>query len=85
MLIALAKRDLRREAVFLWITPFFAALSKVAMALANCFAASSLLPAVMDFLTSFTATLNLSLVRVLNLLRRSACLMAFAADLVFGI
>jgi len=38
-----------------------------------------------EFLTSLTAALKLSLTLILWTLRRKLCLMAFAADFVFGI
>jgi hypothetical protein len=38
----------------------------------------------MNFLTSLTALLNLSLAWTFRTLRTIACLMAFAADLVLG-
>lgn len=83
--MALAMRDFLREAVFLWITPFLVALSKVDMAFFIASAASVFLPAEIRLLTSFTADLNLSLVVMLRSRLRMDWRMALAADLVFGI
>lgn len=83
--MALARRDFLREAEFFFITFFLAALSKADMAFFMASIASDFLPVEIRVLTVLTAALKLSLVLMLRTLRRRACLMALAADLVLGI
>ena len=83
--MAFASLDFFLEEVFLWMTPVLAALSMADMAAFTASMASLFWPAAMSFLTSLTAALNLSLAFTFLTLRRMDCLMALAADLVFGI
>lgn len=82
--MALAILDFNREDLFLWITLVFTALSKVDMAFLKLARASFFFPAAISFLTSLTASLNLSLTFKLRARRLMDCFMAFAADLVLG-
>lgn len=73
-----ASRDLSREALFLWIIFFLAALSRMLKEKLNDFSVGC-------FLVFFTAKETLCLRRLLITVRRLSFLRAFFADVVIGI
>lgn len=79
--MSLARREIFRDAVFLWIVPFFAPLSMMDWARFSCFKAASLSDESELVRISFT----MFLIRVLAILflnrRLSFCLTRFIADL----
>ena len=82
---ALAIRDFNLEDLPFKMTLVLAALSKADIAFFMASMASDFLPAAINFLTSLTADLNLSLVFKFLALRRIDWRMALAADLILGI
>ena len=78
-------RDFLREALFLWMMFFLAALSRAAKDSCKAFLASSALPAVIAFLSFLVAFLILSKAARFVIRRLMFCLAALMADFVLGI
>lgn len=85
MFIAIARRDFFREAVFFFITPFWAALSRALYARGISLKASSVLPACISLFISFTLFFNSFFRLRLRACLRFDCRKAFLADLNIGI
>ena len=82
---ALAIRDLSLEALFLWITFFFTALSRAEATLEIAFCASSFLPSATNLRKVLSWSLYLSLTRVLMTFLRRDTRMALIEDFRLGI
>jgi hypothetical protein len=76
-------RDIFLEAVFLWMTPFDAALFKALIAWRSALPESSLLPEVTAASTFFTTVLTLLKTALLRRLRFTLCLALFMAERFF--